>query len=630
MRNQRAHVWPRRDIHAWPGHNRRRIGIAGGVIVLAVAITPALFLGSGPADSPPAAANAAGLTTWSRPEAKSGHGSSSSDHGDNGDDKGGSSGHSSSDSSGGGGHSGQSGSKSSDKSTTGDSGSDSSSDSRGASGGDSSEGSGKSSGGGSSGKASGSGSSTGSGAGSSDAGPSSSSTSSTSTNSSGSAGQSGGATSSAPSSSSAPANPSPSGPAGSSSSSTGGLAPSIKCPLVVYDDTALRNALAHAAPNAVICYGKRGDGSTNSAGSAGSTNSTGSSASPSTQSPVQVCPPSASCRQSNHSSGTGASSGGQSSSIAPRSAPSSSPAPRTDTSGGSNASASDLASVREILRQILASPWLSGAAGGGLSIPIPNLPATAGRSLQRDSTDASSDSSGGSSGDAAGSTGQGDGSGTSASSRDQSSGESDGSDHGDSGSSDSSSGGDTSRHQRNSASGSQGSGGSLGDAVNDTTNTVSGAASKILGGQPEETVLHTTGYSFQDNTPPNSNTISCGIIHKVAGGKGTYDDPITVAVPGSGGKGAQIPCGTRIYYKIYRLYGLVEDTGATNYGDAKHTDIYVDGQGISKQASDKCMDPVTTPDGSPTPAILNPPANLPVRAAGPITTANGCDVGGGS
>ena len=41
---------------------------------------------------------------------------------------------------------------------------------------------------------------------------------------------------------------------------------------------------------------------------------------------------------------------------------------------------------------------------------------------------------------------------------------------------------------------------------------------------------YTSGYSYWDNTPPGSADISNGVIHTKAGGAGTFDDPITVAV----------------------------------------------------------------------------------------------------
>jgi hypothetical protein len=46
-----------------------------------------------------------------------------------------------------------------------------------------------------------------------------------------------------------------------------------------------------------------------------------------------------------------------------------------------------------------------------------------------------------------------------------------------------------------------------------------------------------TGYSFQDNTPPSSAIVIAPILHKTAGGTGTYANPITVAVPGHASDG---------------------------------------------------------------------------------------------
>ncbi|WP_028937508.1 hypothetical protein [Pseudonocardia spinosispora] len=154
-------------------------------------------------------------------------------------------------------------------------------------------------------------------------------------------------------------------------------------------------------------------------------------------------------------------------------------------------------------------------------------------------------------------------------------------------------------------------------------------ADKILTGAPKQTKLHTTGYSFQDNQGGDNATISCGTIHKTAGGTGTYDNPITVAVPGHAGQGVETPCGTRIYVPRYEKYFLVEDTGATKYSDAHHIDIYVGGEGTSASASKKCMDPVTTEDGSPVAATINPPSGLKVMP-GPITHGGKCVVGGSS
>jgi LysM repeat protein len=131
-----------------------------------------------------------------------------------------------------------------------------------------------------------------------------------------------------------------------------------------------------------------------------------------------------------------------------------------------------------------------------------------------------------------------------------------------------------------------------------------------------------TGYSFQDNTPAGSATVSHPILHKDAGGTGTYADPITVAVPGQGS--GIWKAGSRFYLPSVKRYVIVEDTGASPApsGDAGHLDMWVDGQGGSKSASDACMDKITSESAT---AIFSPPSNLPVMP-GPITQNGKCNV----
>jgi hypothetical protein len=138
-----------------------------------------------------------------------------------------------------------------------------------------------------------------------------------------------------------------------------------------------------------------------------------------------------------------------------------------------------------------------------------------------------------------------------------------------------------------------------------------------------------TGYSFQDNTPPSSATVSAPILHKVAGGTGTYNDPITVAVPGHASDGDMAwKGGTRFYLPTVQRYAVVEDSGASPApsGQDGHLDMWVDGQGGSKSASDSCMDKIT---GTGIPAIMNPPPGKPV-IVGPITSNGTCHIPAGT
>lgn len=132
-----------------------------------------------------------------------------------------------------------------------------------------------------------------------------------------------------------------------------------------------------------------------------------------------------------------------------------------------------------------------------------------------------------------------------------------------------------------------------------------------------------TGYSWQDNTPPGSAIVSHPIVHQRAGGTGTYNDPITVAVPGTADNMA-IPAGTRFYLPSVERYVIVEDTGASPapVGTDAHLDMWVGGEGGSKASSDACMNEITSTSAL---AIENPPPNLPVLP-GPITQAGRCNI----
>lgn len=138
-----------------------------------------------------------------------------------------------------------------------------------------------------------------------------------------------------------------------------------------------------------------------------------------------------------------------------------------------------------------------------------------------------------------------------------------------------------------------------------------------------------TGYSFQDNTPPGSSTVSMPIVHSKAGGTGTYADPITVAVPGHGSNGSEAwKGGTRFYLPTVQRYVIVEDSGASEApaGQDGHLDMWVDGEGGSKSASDSCMDKIT---GTGVPAIMNPAPGKPVMV-GPITANGRCNIPAGA
>jgi 3D (Asp-Asp-Asp) domain-containing protein len=145
--------------------------------------------------------------------------------------------------------------------------------------------------------------------------------------------------------------------------------------------------------------------------------------------------------------------------------------------------------------------------------------------------------------------------------------------------------------------------------------TKSKSKSKIASaskGPAKKMSVELTGYSWFDNTPAGSSEVSNPVLHKEAGGRGTYADPITVAVA----DGSFKP-GTRFYVPSVQRYVIVEDSGASD-GD-NHLDMWIGGKGGSESGAKKCMDRIT----GTTTVEQNPPAGRPVMA-GPIYSGTGC------
>lgn len=141
----------------------------------------------------------------------------------------------------------------------------------------------------------------------------------------------------------------------------------------------------------------------------------------------------------------------------------------------------------------------------------------------------------------------------------------------------------------------------------------------VASGTQRSITASISGYSWADNSPPGSSIISMPVLHSKAGGRGSWVDPITTAVPGSSSS-PETPKGTRIYVARLKRFFIVEDSGATKE-DVLHFDLYVGGEGLPKSASDKCMNSYT----SKVQVIINPPKNLPVTL-GPLTGPDGCVV----
>ncbi|MFS4581368.1 hypothetical protein [Phaeobacter sp. C3_T13_0] len=145
-----------------------------------------------------------------------------------------------------------------------------------------------------------------------------------------------------------------------------------------------------------------------------------------------------------------------------------------------------------------------------------------------------------------------------------------------------------------------------------------------------------TGYSYWDNTPPGSAAIARPVLRRQAGGTGTFNDPITIAVGHAIRRGRQkldFPAGTRFYIERLRKYAIVEDVcgdghqpqnGPCHIGKNGRPwlDIYIGGKQNSVRDTERCMNRLTGMQ----PIRLNPRRGYPV-ARGEIS-ASGCQVFG--
>ncbi|MGP0091060.1 MAG: hypothetical protein ACLPKB_14040, partial [Xanthobacteraceae bacterium] len=143
-------------------------------------------------------------------------------------------------------------------------------------------------------------------------------------------------------------------------------------------------------------------------------------------------------------------------------------------------------------------------------------------------------------------------------------------------------------------------------------------------------ISYTTGYASGDNTPPGSTSVTIGNLSGRAGGKGTYDDPITLAVGHSIIKGADIPdypAGTKFYIPNLRKYFAALDTCGdgdlpqngpchTGYQGRVWLDLYIGN--VGGDAATDCENDVTGLHL----VIQNPASNYAV-VPGPVF-GNGC------
>lgn len=146
-----------------------------------------------------------------------------------------------------------------------------------------------------------------------------------------------------------------------------------------------------------------------------------------------------------------------------------------------------------------------------------------------------------------------------------------------------------------------------------------------------------TAYTYWDNTPPGSADISHPIIHQKAGGTGTFNDPITLAVGHSIINGKDIldyPAGTKFYVPNLRKYFIVEDTcgdGNTPQNGPCHNlstadkgaqawlDMWIDGRNATKSSSNSCAEALTANY-----LVIQNPASNYVVVNGSVMSGSSC------
>ena len=128
-----------------------------------------------------------------------------------------------------------------------------------------------------------------------------------------------------------------------------------------------------------------------------------------------------------------------------------------------------------------------------------------------------------------------------------------------------------------------------------------------LPGDETEFTAYLTGYSYWDNSPPQSRAIARPVLHQEAGGAGSYEDPVTIAVGHrieSGKQTLDFPVGTLFYIPRLKKYALVEDVcgdgdmpqlGPCHIGrnGMPWLDIYIGGDGTSAGQAERCTRQIT-------------------------------------
>jgi hypothetical protein len=124
---------------------------------------------------------------------------------------------------------------------------------------------------------------------------------------------------------------------------------------------------------------------------------------------------------------------------------------------------------------------------------------------------------------------------------------------------------------------------------------------------------YVTAYTWFDNDPVGDQ-IADPVLHRRAGGSGSYADPVTLAVADG-----LYPPGTRMYLPHVRRYFMVEDTCASCGQRPLWVDMWIDGRTGTKTDVQSCAEALT----GTFPIEIGPPAGRPVDPV-PLFSGSGC------
>jgi hypothetical protein len=162
------------------------------------------------------------------------------------------------------------------------------------------------------------------------------------------------------------------------------------------------------------------------------------------------------------------------------------------------------------------------------------------------------------------------------------------------------------------------------------TTTPKPTTSTVVAAGENRFSAYITGYGWPDNTPKGSAAISQRVLHSLAGGIGTYSDPVTLAVGHSMATGRDVldyPAGTKFYIPTLRKYFIVEDTcgdGSAPQNGPCHTgkdgnpwlDVWVGGNSTNESATIACEHNITG-----THLVIKNPASNYVVVTGDVASS---------